>query len=91
MNIFQRAICWMYFKFAYKESDIAHHLVAYYVPGVIRKVRPQSDGSFFLGEVNRINGDLEPIVELSWGDHLKDKTEEGDVVTVNITDQDKPA
>lgn len=82
MNILQRMIAWLYFKFAFKRDELGHHIVTYYLPGMMKNVIGGSNGAYLFGQINKQNGKIEPIAEVFWGYHLKDKD---DIIRVNLT------
>jgi hypothetical protein len=71
MNIIQRGITWLFFRFCYQKSEMAMYMICYYVPNTMKKLDGSKlDGQFLFAQmeasINR-GVKLSPLVDVPTG------------------------
>jgi hypothetical protein len=59
-KIIKKTITKLFFKYCFKESELAHQFIAYYVPGIIDEHIP---GTYLFGKLNEKMEEWEPIAK----------------------------
>ena len=61
----KKLIRWLYWKFGHNGDAWQHRLVVYHLRAVIGCEDGKTPGSTILGQINTLNGRLEPIAEVT--------------------------
>ena len=71
MNIVQRIITWLFFRFCYQKSEMASYMICYFVPNTMKKLDGSKlDGQFLFAQMEEsINRGVKftPLVDVPIG------------------------